>query len=69
MKNILAIFAVAVSALPASVAANAAEHEVKMLNKGAEGIMAFEPNVVKVAPGEFTSSPPTRATTWNRLTT
>ena len=52
MKNILAIFAVAVSALLASVAANAAEHEVKMLNKGAEGIMVFEPNVVKIAPGD-----------------
>ncbi len=52
MKNILAIFAVAVSALLASVAANAAEHEVKMLNKSAEGIMVFEPNVVKVAPGD-----------------
>ena len=52
MKNILVIFAVAVSALLASVAANAAEHEVKMLNKGAEGIMVFEPNVVKVAPGD-----------------
>jgi pseudoazurin len=52
MKNILAIFAVAVSALLASVAANAAEHEVKMLNKGAEGIMVFDPNVVKIAPGD-----------------
>lgn len=52
MKNILAIFAVAVSALPASVAASAAEHQVKMLNKGAEGIMVFEPNVVKVTPGD-----------------
>ena len=52
MKNVLAIFAVAISALLASVAANAAEHEVKMLNKGAEGIMVFEPNVVKVAPGD-----------------
>ena len=52
MKNILAIFAVAISASLASVAANAAEHEVKMLNKGAEGIMVFEPNVVKVAPGD-----------------
>ena len=52
MKNILAIFAVAVSALLASVAANAAEHEVKMLNKSAKGIMVFEPDVVKVAPGD-----------------
>ena len=52
MKNILAIFAVAVSALLASVAADAAEHQVKMLNKGVEGIMVFEPNMVKVAPGD-----------------
>src|SRR4030095_5001316 len=52
MKNILVIFAVAVSALLPSVAANAAEHEVKMLNKGAEGIMVVEPNVVKIAPGD-----------------
>jgi len=52
MKNMLAIFAVAVSALLTSVTANAAEHEVKMLNKGADGIMVFEPNVVKVAPGD-----------------
>jgi pseudoazurin len=52
MKNILAIFAVAVSALLASVAADAAEHEVKMLNKSAEGIMVLEPDVMKVAPGD-----------------
>ena len=52
MKNVLAIFAVAVSALLASVAANAAEYEVKMLNKGTEGILVFEPNVVKIAPGD-----------------
>jgi plastocyanin len=29
----------------------AAEVEVKMLNKGAEGMMVFEPALVKVAPG------------------
>src|SRR6476661_6007872 len=32
--------------------ANAAEIEVKMLNKGAEGLMVFEPALVKVAPGD-----------------
>lgn len=36
------------AALPAS----AAEHEVKMLNKGADGMMVFEPSVVKIAPGD-----------------
>jgi pseudoazurin len=32
--------------------AYAAEIEVKMLNKGAEGAMVFEPALVKVAPGD-----------------
>ena len=32
--------------------ANAAEFEVKMLNKGAEGAMVFEPAFLKVAPGD-----------------
>lgn len=33
-------------------AAQAAEHEVKMRNKGAEGMMVFEPAVLKIAPGD-----------------
>lgn len=33
-------------------AARAAEVEVLMLNKGAEGVMVFEPALVKVAPGD-----------------
>ncbi len=32
--------------------ASAAEVEVKMLNKGTEGVMVFEPALVKVAPGD-----------------
>jgi pseudoazurin len=32
--------------------AHAAEFEVKMLNKGTEGMMVFEPALVKVAPGD-----------------
>jgi pseudoazurin len=32
--------------------AKAAEVEVKMLNKGAEGMMVFEPALIKVAPGD-----------------
>jgi pseudoazurin len=34
------------------VAAEAAEVEVKMLNKGAEGVMIFEPSLLKIAPGD-----------------
>lgn len=33
-------------------AAHAAEFEVKMLNKGAKGVMVFEPDLLKVAPGD-----------------
>lgn len=33
-------------------AAAAAEIEVKMLNKGSEGMMVFEPLLVKVEPGD-----------------
>lgn len=33
-------------------AAAAADHEVKMLNRGAAGMMVFEPPYLKVAPGD-----------------
>ena len=35
-----------------SVPAFAADHEVKMLNKSANGIMVFEPAFLKIAPGD-----------------
>ena len=44
----LAAFAVLMSASMAL----AAEVEVKMLNKGAEGLMVFEPALVKIEPGD-----------------
>jgi pseudoazurin len=46
------VFAAAAVALLAAGAASAAEHEVKMLNKGAQGPMAFEPQVIRIAPGD-----------------
>jgi len=42
----------AVAALALASAAAAAEIEVKMLDKGAEGVMVFEPALVKVEPGD-----------------
>ena len=39
--------------------ANAAEVEVKMLNKGAAGAMVFEPALVKIAPGDTVKFLPT----------
>src|SRR5215218_4775436 len=40
------------AALALTGAASAAEVEVKMLNKGTEGAMVFEPSLVKIAPGD-----------------
>lgn len=47
-------FTVLTLALCAAFAAPAvaADHQVKMLNKGAKGLMVFEPDVVRVAPGD-----------------
>jgi len=49
------VAALALMAMPAS----AAEIEVKMLNKGAAGMMVFEPAFVKIAPGDTVRFVPT----------
>jgi pseudoazurin len=41
-----------VAALAITGAAAAAEIEVRMLDKGTEGVMVFEPSLVKVEPGD-----------------
>jgi pseudoazurin len=51
MRNCLAI-AVVAAAVAVAGGATAAEVEVKMLNRGAEGVMVFEPALVKVEPGD-----------------
>ena len=43
---------VAAALLALALPAGAAGFEVKMLNKGAEGAMVFEPSLLKVAPGD-----------------
>ena len=43
---------VAAALLALALPACAAEFEVKMLNKGAEGVMVFEPSLLKIAPGD-----------------
>ena len=48
MKNIV----LAISLFLLSIPAFAAEHEVKMLNNGAGGMMIFEPAVLKVSVGD-----------------
>jgi pseudoazurin len=52
MKEIVIASAIAFIAAITPLSARAAEHEVKMLNKGAAGVMVFEPSVIKIAPGD-----------------
>ena len=52
MKNV-AVFGALLIGLGAAATASAAEVEVKMLNKGAEGAMVFEPSFVQVQPGDI----------------
>lgn len=42
----------AAALLAIALPAGAAEFEVKMLNRGAEGPMVFEPSLLKIAPGD-----------------
>ena len=50
----------AVAALGAAAgSASAADFEVKMLNKGADGAMVFEPSFVQVQPGDVVHFVPT----------
>ncbi|AWM85406.1 pseudoazurin [Microvirga sp. 17 mud 1-3] len=51
MRKVI-MLGVLVAALGAAGAAGAAEVEVKMLNKGTEGVMVFEPALVKINPGD-----------------
>ena len=51
MRKVVMLAAM-VAALGVAGAAQAAEVEVKMLNKGSEGVMVFEPALVKIAPGD-----------------
>jgi len=51
MKKI-AMLAAAAAVLVMAGGARAAEVEVKLLNKGADGVMVFEPAFVKIAPGD-----------------
>ncbi|EIM30678.1 pseudoazurin [Microvirga lotononidis] len=51
MRKVI-VFGTLVAALGFAGATGAAEVEVKMLNKGTEGVMVFEPALVKINPGD-----------------
>ena len=58
MKRILVTVAALASILAAG-AANAADHEVQLLNKGEKGAMVFQPALVIAAPGDTVTFVPT----------
>ncbi|WP_151719942.1 pseudoazurin [Gemmobacter serpentinus] len=61
MKHLIVTLsmALALPAIVAPVAARAAEHEVKMLNKGESGTMVFEPAFLRAEPGDTVRFVPT----------
>lgn len=58
MKRILATLAIGVAVIIAG-AAQSAELEVRLLNKGAKGSMVFEPDLIVAAPGDTIRFVPT----------
>ena len=52
MTTVLKLAAVLIALGVAATAADAAEFDVRMLNKGAKGTMVFEPDLLKLAPGD-----------------
>ena len=53
------LLAGAAAAIALASPAAAADHVVKMLNKGKAGMMVFEPALVKIAPGDTVTFVPT----------
>jgi len=51
--------ALMVGFIAAGMTANAATHEIKMLNNGKDGIMVFEPSFLKIAKGDTVKFVPT----------
>ena len=58
-KTIATIIGSAILAMSFGLTASAADFEIKMLNKGTDGAMVFEPAAVKIAPGDTVTFVPT----------
>jgi pseudoazurin len=52
MKSLILLAAAAAFAFAFASPAFAADHQVKMLNKGEKGAMVFEPDFIEAAPGD-----------------
>ncbi|MBY5814562.1 pseudoazurin [Rhizobium leguminosarum] len=59
MQFKLGLIATTAALIASAAPLMAANHEVHMLNKGADGAMVFEPGFVKVAPGDTVTFVPT----------
>lgn len=58
MKKLISFAAIAAVVMFAG-AANAADHQVQMLNKGDKGAMVFQPDFIVAAPGDTVTFVPT----------
>jgi pseudoazurin len=58
MKRIM-VLAAALAAMMVAGAAQAADHQVQMLNKGDKGAMVFQPDFIQAAPGDTVTFVPT----------
>ncbi len=58
MKRII-VLAAALAAMAVAGAAQAADHQVQMLNKGDKGAMVFQPDFIQAAPGDTVTFVPT----------
>ncbi|TGV95897.1 pseudoazurin, partial [Mesorhizobium sp. M2D.F.Ca.ET.145.01.1.1] len=58
MRNAIVIAAALAASVLAGVA-QAADHQVQMLNKGEKGVMVFQPDFVQAAPGDTVTFVPT----------
>jgi len=58
-KRTMVLAAAAFATLAMAGGAQAADHEVQMLNKGEKGAMVFQPDLIQAAPGDTVTFVPT----------
>ncbi|MBY5494338.1 pseudoazurin [Rhizobium ruizarguesonis] len=59
MRSKFGLIAVAAVLVASAAPSMAADHQIQLLNKGADGVMVFEPGFVKIAPGDTVTFVPT----------
>ncbi|WP_283193809.1 pseudoazurin [Rhizobium sp. AN80A] len=59
MRLKLGLIAAAAALIASTAPSMAADHQIQLLNKGADGVMVFEPGFVKIASGDTVTFVPT----------